>query len=218
MRLAKRTAYFSSASSDFKVLGAFFCNIPTPEPGEPDVSRRDGDGQAPTLRLVSRSGARSAARPRTRSCGFEASETIPFPGADSIFSSRCGAISGRPRFAVTPSRAAIPATETPRFKRSTIGSAVSSERAARAPVSPFAGWTEPVGNGGRHDGRQGREGKLRVAIFCLFGAFLIHRKLYHTFCRSQYENRNHLISLTNMLPARPFANTAPVAVAYLHTY
>jgi len=85
----KRTAYFSSASSDFKVLGAFFWNIVRPEPGEPDVSWRDGDGQALTLRLVSRSGARSAARPRTRSCGFEASETIPFPGADSIFSSCC---------------------------------------------------------------------------------------------------------------------------------
>ena len=32
---------------------------------------------------------------RTRCCGSEASEVIPFPGADSIFSSRCGAISGR---------------------------------------------------------------------------------------------------------------------------
>ena len=37
--------------------------------------------------------------------GFRA---LPFPGADSIFSSRCGAISGRLHFAVTPSRAAIP--------------------------------------------------------------------------------------------------------------
>ena len=36
-----------------------------------------------------------AARPCTRSCGFEASETIPFSGADSIFSGRCGAISGQ---------------------------------------------------------------------------------------------------------------------------
>src|SRR5271163_3279808 len=35
--------------------------------------------------------------PCTTSCGFEASETIPIPGADSIFSSRCGAISGRLR-------------------------------------------------------------------------------------------------------------------------
>ena len=166
LRLAKRTAYFSSASSDFKVLGAFFCNIPTPEPGEPDVSWRDGDGQAPTLRLVSRSGARSAARPHTRSCGFEASETIPFPGADSIFSSRCGAISRRLRFAVTPSRAAIPATKTPRFQRSTIGSAVSSERADGAPVSPASSRSGQSlsGMGDHHDGR---EGKLRVAIFCL---------------------------------------------------
>ena len=66
--------------------------------------------------FVGRSRARSAARPCTTYCGFEAFETLPFPGADSIFSSRCGAISGRLRFAVRPSRAAIPATETPRFK------------------------------------------------------------------------------------------------------
>jgi hypothetical protein len=51
-------------------------------------------------------------RDRVRSCGFEASETIPFPGSDSIFSSRCGAISRRLRFAVTPSRPAVTATET----------------------------------------------------------------------------------------------------------
>src|SRR5271154_2753642 len=57
-----------------------------------------------------RSRARSAVRPRTRSSGFEVSEPIPFPGADSIFSSRCGAISGRLRFAVSD--------ETPRFKKS----------------------------------------------------------------------------------------------------
>ena len=48
--------------------------------------------------------ARSAARPCTRSCGFDASETIPFPGADSIFSRGCGAISRRPSFAVSLSR------------------------------------------------------------------------------------------------------------------
>src|SRR5277367_5589527 len=58
--------------------------------------------------VVSRSRARSAARPCTTSCGFETSEPIPFPGAESIFSSRCGAISGRLRpFAVRHSRAAI---------------------------------------------------------------------------------------------------------------
>ncbi len=53
----------------------------------------------------------------TRYCGFEASETLPFPGADLIFSSRCGAISGRLRFAVRPSRAAIPASEARAFGR-----------------------------------------------------------------------------------------------------
>jgi hypothetical protein len=45
--------------------------------------------------------ARSAARPSTTSCGFEDSETIPFPGPDSIFSSRCGAISGQLRLSLT---------------------------------------------------------------------------------------------------------------------
>jgi hypothetical protein len=41
--------------------------------------------------------ARSAAAGLSpRCCGFEASEPISFPGADSIFSSCCGAISGRP--------------------------------------------------------------------------------------------------------------------------
>ena len=78
-------ADFSFASNDFKTLGAFFCNFPG---------------------LVGGSRARSA-RPRTRCCGagFRA---LPFPGADSIFSSRCG----RPGDSVLPSasRAAIPAT------------------------------------------------------------------------------------------------------------
>jgi hypothetical protein len=83
--LGKPGADFSSASSDFKSLGAIFCNFVT-------------------LGLVGRSRAPSAARPRTRSCRFEASEPIPFPGADSIFSSRCGAISGRLLFAVSLSR------------------------------------------------------------------------------------------------------------------
>ena len=103
-------ADFSSASSDFKLLGAFFCNFAT----------------LSFLRLVSRSRARSAARPCTTSCGFEASEPIPFPGPDSIFSSRCGAISRRLHILPSASRAAIPATETPRFKRLTIGSAISA--------------------------------------------------------------------------------------------
>jgi hypothetical protein len=83
------------------------------------------------IRLVNRSRVRPVARPCTRSCGFESSGTIPFPGADSMFSSLCGAISGRLRFAVRSSRAAIPTTETLRFKRSTIGSAVSSGTAVR---------------------------------------------------------------------------------------
>src|SRR5271170_936513 len=58
------------------------------------------------LAALSRS-AGSAALPCTRYSGFEVSEPIPFPGADSMFSSRCGAISRRLRFAVSLSRVAM---------------------------------------------------------------------------------------------------------------
>ena len=51
----------------------------------------------PKLRTVT-------ARRCTISCGFGASEPIPFLGADSIFSSRCGAISRRLLSAVSLSR------------------------------------------------------------------------------------------------------------------
>jgi hypothetical protein len=110
---SRRGADFSSASSEIKALGAFFCNA----------------ARLSFSRLVSRCRARSAARPSTTSCGLEASEPLPFPGPDSIFSSHCGAISGRLRFAVSLSRA-IPPTETSRFKKS-IGSAISAGTAER---------------------------------------------------------------------------------------
>ena len=74
---------------------------------------------------------RSAARP-CRSCRFEASEPIPFPGANLIFSRRCGPFAGD---SVGPLRA-IPATATPRFERSTIGSAAASSERNR-PGSRF---------------------------------------------------------------------------------
>jgi hypothetical protein len=47
----------------------------------------------PETRTISRA-------PCTRYCRFEASEPIPFPGPDTIFSSRCGAISRRLRFQI----------------------------------------------------------------------------------------------------------------------
>ena len=78
---------------------------------------------AAVLRLVSRRRARAAARLCTRSCGFEASEPIPFPGADSIFSSRCGAISGQTPFCAQALSRRDPGDRTPRFKRSRINSA-----------------------------------------------------------------------------------------------
>ena len=57
--------------------------------------RRCFAGRAPGLRLPIGHGP--AVRLWTTSCGFEASEPIPFPGADLIFSSPCGAISGQAR-------------------------------------------------------------------------------------------------------------------------
>ncbi len=72
-----------------------------------------------TRRECSREGS---CAPGTRSCGSMAAEAIPIPGADPIFSSRCGAISGRAGFSVRPFRAAAPATETPRPKGRTTGS------------------------------------------------------------------------------------------------
>ena len=156
LRLAKRTAHFSSASSDFKVLGAFFCN----KPGEPDVC--PGTAMAESLRCGS-SAEVAHGRPRGRIpdlVGSRPPRPYHFPARIQSFQGVAAPFPGGLRFAVTPSRAAIPATETRRFKRSTIGSAVSSERAGGAPVSPASS----VGNRGRHNGR---EAKLRVAIFCL---------------------------------------------------
>ena len=78
-RPAATGADFSFASSDFKTSGAFFCNF---------------------LQLCHSCGVAHGqpARPSTTSCGFAASGTIPFPSANSIFSTCCGAISGRLRF------------------------------------------------------------------------------------------------------------------------
>jgi hypothetical protein len=62
--------------------------------------------------------------PCTRSCGFEASETIPFPGADSIFSSPCGTISGRLRLPSAPlaPRSRRPKGFSPKDRRSALRS------------------------------------------------------------------------------------------------
>ncbi|MFZ0209765.1 MAG: hypothetical protein WAL59_27270, partial [Roseiarcus sp.] len=73
-RTADTSAHFSFASSDFKVLGAFFCNF-----WQLVILAARQPGVAP-----------SGTRPGTRCCRSEASVPIPFPGADSIFSRRCG--------------------------------------------------------------------------------------------------------------------------------
>jgi len=91
---AERRRRFQFCIERFQSIGRLFLQLPKTEIWS-------------FSRLVSRSRARPAARPRTRCCGFEASEAIPFAGADSILSSGCGAISGRLRFAVQSSRASI---------------------------------------------------------------------------------------------------------------
>jgi hypothetical protein len=111
-------ADFSSASSDFKALGAFFC------PLVPFAALS-------LLRLLSRSRAPSAARRHTTSCGFAASEAISTsrPGFNLFKPLRCPF----PGDSVSPSasRAVIPATETPRSKRSTNRLAISAGRAVQ---------------------------------------------------------------------------------------
>ena len=82
------------------------------------------------LRLSAGIAARSAARPSTTSCVFDASEALPFPGADSIFSRHCGAISRRLHFVVRPSRAAQLFARSNRSPRKT-----SRRRRARASAS-----------------------------------------------------------------------------------
>ena len=99
-------ADFSSASSDFKSLGAFFCNFVISR-GLSGVRARSAARRVPHL-VGSRFPSPYHFRARIQS--FQA-VAAPFPG-DSVLPSA--------------SRAAIPATETPPFKRSTIGSAVSS--------------------------------------------------------------------------------------------
>jgi hypothetical protein len=96
-------ADFSSASSDFRALGAFFCNSCHFRLCHPSALRAHGELRA-----------------RTTSCGLEPSETIPFSGADSILSIRCGAISGRLGLAVSPLAPQSRRTERPRLKKSTI--------------------------------------------------------------------------------------------------
>ena len=69
-------------------------------------------GRYATLSCGSSTGvAHCQPRPCTTSCGFESSGTIPFPGADSIFSSLCGAISGRLRL---PSGSLAPRSRRPK--------------------------------------------------------------------------------------------------------
>lgn len=71
------------------------------------------------LRPLSVGAHREPARPYTTSCGFEAAETLPCPGADSMFQIVATPFPGRLRFARRSSRARDPGDRKPRFKRST---------------------------------------------------------------------------------------------------
>src|SRR5580704_12917452 len=98
-------ADFSSASSDFKAVGAFFCNSATLRLCDSGGSSAgDAHGQ-PRARIPDLVGSRfpSPYHFRAPIQSFQA-VAAPFPG-DSVLQSA--------------SRAAIPATETPRFTRST---------------------------------------------------------------------------------------------------
>src|SRR5271163_154415 len=97
-------ADFSSAWSDFKALGAFFCNSAT----------------LSFLRLVGRSRAWSVARPCTTSCGFAASEPYHFRARIQSFQAVAAPFPGDSILPSRPLAPRSPATETPRFKRSTI--------------------------------------------------------------------------------------------------
>jgi hypothetical protein len=94
------------------------------------------------LRFVRADGFGSA-HPGSRYWGSGLPRPYHFPGADSTFSSHCGAISRRARLAVRPSRAAMPATGTPRFNGPTIGSSRPpfARRAATDRLQAALGWT-----------------------------------------------------------------------------
>jgi hypothetical protein len=81
--MLERRRRFQFCIERFQSIGRLFLKLP--KPGIFVIL----EARLPEPRTVGR---------RTRCCGSEASEAIPFPGADSIFSSRCGAISGRLRF------------------------------------------------------------------------------------------------------------------------
>src|SRR5208337_864030 len=63
-------------------------------PGRPERGGALDRRRRPFRRRTSLGPMLSASRPGARYWGSEASGAIPFPGADSMFSSRCGAISG----------------------------------------------------------------------------------------------------------------------------
>jgi hypothetical protein len=144
-----RRPRFYSGFSTFQCFAGKKISLPCNNENFPQNSRA-----APPF--VSRS-ARSAARPYTRSCGFEASETIPFPGPDSIFSSRCGAISGqlRPPLAMQPVSergAVLPSGGGLRHARSRNGDRV------RPSARSSWGWDEAAPRPwfGRREGRAER--------------------------------------------------------------
>ena len=113
-------ADFSSASSEFKVLGAFFCNFATSQLCHSSGSSAGVAHGQPRARVPHLVGSRlpSPYHFPARIQSFQA-VAAPFPGNS---------------FLPSASPAAIPATETSRSKRSKIGSAVSAGTAARTNI------------------------------------------------------------------------------------
>src|SRR5208337_2835167 len=111
------------------------------------------------------------------------SEAIPFPGAFSMFSSPCRAISGRPLLTVSQSRTAISA-DAPRFRRSTVGIARVGLATRR---TPRFGWPAASGWGGQNGGFDGtvqvggllKGGGVRTKVvhFCITGKRLFLGRL-----------------------------------------
>jgi len=104
--MLERRRRFQFCIERFQSIGRLFLQLP--QPGSLSFSRLG----CPSL-------ARSGAIPDLVGRSFRGQ---PFPGADSIFSSRCGAISGRLRFAVSLSRR-DPGDPNASVQKSMIGSA-----------------------------------------------------------------------------------------------
>jgi hypothetical protein len=138
VRLRSTGADFSFASSDFKALGAFFCASCFPQAPLRVISGISigyAESKPKSFLQLSRGLSAGAGNRQLRArvphlVGPRLPSPYHFPARIQFFQAFAAPF---PATSVLPSasRRAIPATETPRHNRSTIGSAVSSERRRR---------------------------------------------------------------------------------------